>query len=129
MIEIIEPRKHINNIYYHFEFTYDDGSGFSFPCDSDGNINYNEFEESAKRNYMWCLNNPHHFKSIGIVKYDNSYVQPAIGKCSCGVEFELIDQYLGASQCPNCGQWYNILGQELIDPEYWEEDEGYFDPF
>jgi hypothetical protein len=28
---------------------------------------------------------------------------------------------MGACQCENCGQWYNIFGQELIDPEYWED--------
>ena len=48
MLEIIEPRKHINDIYYHFEFTYDDGSGFSFPCDSQGIINYEDLKNPQK---------------------------------------------------------------------------------
>jgi predicted RNA-binding Zn-ribbon protein involved in translation (DUF1610 family) len=42
--------------------------------------------------------------------------------CSCGETIELYDQYLGACDCPNCGQWYSMSGQALIKPQYWEED-------
>lgn len=29
---------------------------------------------------------------------------------------------MGACQCPKCGKWYNIFGQALLDPEFWEDD-------
>lgn len=28
----------------------------------------------------------------------------------------------GDTQCDGCGQWYNAFGQELKDPEFWEEN-------
>ena len=45
--------------------------------------------------------------------------------CSCGEIIELYDGYMGSCECPNCGQWYNMFGQTLIKPQYWEEDEDY----
>jgi hypothetical protein len=29
---------------------------------------------------------------------------------------------MGANECPHCGQWYNVFGQELLPPDQWEED-------
>ena len=37
----------------------------------------------------------------------------------CGAEFYLQDEYLGACECPRCGQWFNLFGQELTDPRGW----------
>ena len=34
----------------------------------------------------------------------------------------LYDRYRAACQCPKCGRWYNLFGQELLPPEMWEED-------
>lgn len=48
-------------------------------------------------------------------------MNPAVGKCSCGREVILDADYSGAVQC-GCGRWYNLFGQELRDPRYWEED-------
>jgi hypothetical protein len=28
-------------------------------------------------------------------------------------------------RCEKCGQWYNLFGQALVDPEYWEDDDYY----
>ena len=51
------------------------------------------------------------------------YVEPAIMRCeNCGTEFDLTDEYYGACQCPECGQWYNLFGQTLLPPDEWEED-------
>lgn len=46
----------------------------------------------------------------------------AIGECKCGAEVPLMDQYMGACECPGCGQWYNLSGQELLPPEEWGYD-------
>ena len=35
---------------------------------------------------------------------------------------ELWDQYYGACRCPKCGKWYNLFGQSLLSPDYWEMD-------
>ena len=52
----------------------------------------------------------------------NGYREPAHGICRCGEEVTLIDEYMGSCQCENCGQWYNLFGQELLPPNQWEED-------
>ncbi len=57
-------------------------------------------------------------------KYTNTYTAPAVGKCKCGEEFELIDEYMGACQCPKCNQWHNLFGQELLPPDRWEKNLG-----
>ena len=49
-------------------------------------------------------------------------MNPALGLCSCGKEVVLESDYNGAVQC-ECGKWYNVFGQELIDPKYWEDDD------
>lgn len=45
-----------------------------------------------------------------------------VGRCSCGAEVRLIDLYMGACDCPNCGQWYNVGGEPLKDPDEWNDD-------
>ena len=37
----------------------------------------------------------------------------------CGEEFYLQDEYLGACECPRCGQWFNLFGQEVTNPSSW----------
>lgn len=80
--------------------------------------------DGALKNYNWCLEHPEKFTSDSghIVKHEQNYTESAIGRCVCGTEFPLEDQYMGACQCPKCKQWYNLFGQSLIDPEYWEDD-------
>lgn len=58
---------------------------------------------------------------VTIIKERESRYIPAIAKCDCGEEFPLENQYLGACECPGCGQWYNLFGQELNDPSTWSE--------
>lgn len=41
------------------------------------------------------------------------------GECECGETVTLYNQYLGACECPKCGRWYNIWGQELNPPHTW----------
>jgi hypothetical protein len=48
-------------------------------------------------------------------------MNPAIGICSCGRDVVLECDHAGAVRC-ECGKWYNLFGQELRDPEYWEDD-------
>ena len=45
-----------------------------------------------------------------------------IGKCKCGTKFEMHNEYLGACECPGCGQWYNLFGQELTPPDTWNQN-------
>lgn len=95
--------------------------GWSFPCDRNGNV-LPDLNECAKRNYERVMaDTSGTYESPYIDVHTYTYVEPAIGECVCGTHVELIDQYMGACQCPGCGRWYNVFGQALIDPEYWED--------
>lgn len=119
MLKIIKEREFKEEIYYTYDFNRSDGSGFTFPCDFTGKIQLNRCN---KESYEFCIKNKEEFTWHGIVEHNNTYWEPAIGQCSCGKKVILEAQYMGACQCPKCGRWYNIFGQSLIDPEYWEDD-------
>lgn len=104
---------------------FDDGfgNGFSFPCTPNGEP---ILTDCNRRNYEFALAHPERFERHKVVVESKwSYKENATGTCRCGKRIELFDEYMGACQCPNCGQWYNLFGQELNPPEQWEEDYDY----
>lgn len=50
---------------------------------------------------------------------ENGCVIPATGVCKCGNRITLQNEYMGACECPYCGRWYNLFGQELNHPDTW----------
>ncbi len=120
-LTIIKPRHEVTDIYYtrEFRWKHDPSSGYSFPCDKDGNLLPGTMA-IAKENYDYALNNDK-IDDLGVVKTEYTYMAPAIGKCSCGCENEIIDIYMGAFACDNCGQWYNLSGQALEPPDKWDD--------
>lgn len=120
MLTIIKERERKSETYYTYDFDIDRSGGFTFPCDENGVVDESKLNEYALDNYKKCMAHPEKFEWKGVKKHEYSYTEPAIGKCHCGEEFELISQYMGACECPNCGQWYNIFGQELLPPDQWE---------
>lgn len=112
---------------YRYEFTDENRNGFSFPCDADGAADFNCFTQEAINNFDDCVANQDKFYFVGVREYRHTYHEPNYGICSCGetVIFDRDNNYYGAVQCPKCDQWYNLFGQELIDPKYW--DYGYDD--
>ena len=126
----IPARTEYETIYY-FEFLYDDDSGYSFPTDKDGVLL--KLTEEQEKSYQYCLQNIDKFQRIGQRKFIRKIKIPAEGDCICGAHIELYDAYHGSCSCPNCDRWYNLFGQELLPPEYWEDDEEYdyidYDPF
>lgn len=93
------------------------GCGYSFPCEEDGEPFLTN--PGQEENYRYCLSHPDTFEDLGVVKHEQTYKEPAKGVCSCGEIVELRSQYMGAFECPRCGQWYNIFGQALLPPEQW----------
>lgn len=107
-----------------YELTFDNGmyNGFGFPCDENGNVP-KDLNEAARENLAYCLAHPEKFARYNkVVRFVRHVRVPARGTCRCGQEVELYNQYYGACQCPNCGQWYNTGGQELIPPKEWGWD-------
>lgn len=109
MLKIIRERNTHTEVAYRIEFTDEDGSGFSFPTDLSGKIIYDEDPEIAQAqrdNYDYAMSDKERF-----IRQYNEFVtrrytvtDNAVGRCRCGEEVELYDQYQGACPCPKCGQ-------------------------
>lgn len=121
MLKIISERTPMEYISYHIEFTDNEGSGYSFNADSNGKIIIENNDQ--RENYEYALAHPELFpvQYNEFTKRVQYYTEPARGICQCGQEIALTDDYLGACECGKCGQWYNLFGQELISPEFWED--------
>ena len=123
MLRNFIPRQYKTRTEYALTYDDDHGNGFEFPCDANGNVRL-DMTEAALENLAYCRVHPEKFSRAGkVIRYDIPYIEPATGICICGHTVELYDQYQGACQCENCGRWYNLFGQELLPPEYWEEEQ------
>lgn len=121
MLRNYVPRE--RKIVVEYELAFDDGhnNGFGFPCDANGKVG--NISSEAAANLAWALEHPEKFVRFNeVVTYKRTYMEPAHGTCICGAEVALWDEYYGACQCPKCDRWYNLFGQELLDPKFWEKD-------
>lgn len=122
MLQNIVPRRPEEIVEYSIDFMYEKNCGLGFDCDENGNI---EFAcEAAKANYEYAMSHPEEYPYCfnKLTKRTRTFVNPAYGTCYCGNTVTLENEYMGACQCSKCGRWYNLFGQMLKDPKYWEED-------
>lgn len=122
MLKIIKERtpEVIKDRYIEFIYKDDPNAGFMFPATSTGEPDFDSMPPEAKANYERCLGElAPQFEEPEFVKDERTYMHPAVGLCSCGAEV-ILDA--DAVRC-DCGKWYNIFGQELKDPKYWERDD------
>ena len=122
MIKIIKERTPSTLTEYYIEFFYKDDpdSGFCFPANRDGTPAFDKMPPEAIENYNLCLKDER-LAEPEFRKETLSYIEPAVGRCVCGAEVVLDSDYAGAVRC-ECRRWYNLFGQSLRDPKYWEED-------
>ena len=122
MLNITSQRQWKTDVYYRKEYFVDESGGLSFPCDEYGNLE--PLNEAAQQNYEYALSHPekYAYRFGKVQRYESSYMENARGICKCGTEIELYNAYCGACNCPNCGQWYNLFGEEILSPELWEEE-------
>lgn len=114
------------------------GNGYSFPLlnkyeppmpckqKDDGSLEYIECSENEClwwKNYLKVKDDREHYNEPYIYEDKHSWIEPAKGICYCGETVYLTDEYMGACECRNCGQWYNLFGQEINNPSEWEEEE------
>ena len=115
------------------ELVFDDGwgNGLCFsPCDENGNIlpwpesdpNHLAIDEARRKNRDSALAHPEKYVRFNkVIKRTQEYKEPPQALCECGAEFPMLNEYMGACECPGCGKWYNLFGQELLPPDRWEE--------
>lgn len=125
-MKIIKERSVHKEREYYLEYRWKDDpdAGFSFPANPDETPVLENMSDDMKKNYEFCLNSPDKLDYF-FNDYEITYVEPAVGLCHCGtaVALDADFAYHSAVQCEKCGQWYNLFGQKLVDPEYWEEDD------
>ena len=123
MLKIIKERtpETIKEYYINFWYKDDPNAGFCFPATPQGNPDFSSMSLEAQANYQACLTDERLTESEFEAR-EYTYINPAVGLCSCGKEVVLDSDYQGAVRC-ECGKWYNLFGQELRDPRYWEDDE------
>lgn len=122
-IKILQERR-VEEVYSYFiEYRWrdDQGAGFWFDCNQDGDINFNEMSEAAMENYEKCESGEYDVEYLGLQRIVDRIVHPRIGQCSCGEEVRL--EYF-TNHCDKCGQYYSSHGQALKDPKYWGEETG-----
>lgn len=126
MIKNYVASKVVEQVSYNRDFLYDRNSGFSFPCDEKGNILENEMCEDAWANYRYATAHPELFEVFNkLSEQKTRYTEPPKGTCGCGMTVVFVNQYQGACECPRCGKWYNIFGQEVLPPDQWDEGNDY----
>lgn len=125
MIKLIRKRYPVTVREYYIEFKYKDDpdAGFCFPATVHGDPDFSQMCEEMLANYEACLTDKRLTEGEFVAR-GWTYMEPALGICRCGREVVLESDYQGAVRC-ECGQWYNLYGQELLPPEMWEEDEEY----
>ena len=120
MLKNYTPRESHTIVEHSLVFFYDENGGFAFPCDASGNVAISELSDCAMNNLTDCIAHPERFKYFNEIRTERRRVSdPAHGTCQCGEEVYLYDAYMGACECPNCGRWYNLFGQELNNPSTW----------
>ena len=124
MIKDFKRGEYKTSIRYKLNFDDGYGNGFCFPCDEDGNF-FNAYgNPAAEENYKHCMKHPEKFVRWNkVTKREWGWRKNNSGICNCGNRIELVNEYLGACECPHCGQWWNMSGQALNPVETWSSGE------
>jgi len=109
-MEIIKEAQRKSITEYTREYTYasDKNSGYSFPCDSKGNLLSSRTEE-LRKNYE-KIKGSENIIDDGVHISTSWWSEPAVGKCECGSKVELHDPL---DNFCRCGQCYNSSGQRV----------------
>jgi hypothetical protein len=123
MGKIIKEAETVHTTAYYLQYDYNghDGWGFSFKCDKDGNVDLDNMNEAAKKNYFDCVAGLNNTNCKGILKHNSSYKNPAILLCDCKRQVVLSGF---TNTCDRCGLDYNWNGQMLAPRNQWGEDTG-----
>lgn len=123
MTIIRKPNRVTQTSYIKFyAYKNDRNAGFSFPCNKEGVVDLSTLNKDALVNYNACVEGKYDMRDPEIVDVSNKYIEPAIGKCTCGKEIELGDPM--NNSC-SCDRNYNSSGQEVLPIHQQFGDDGY----
>ena len=110
-IEIIKPRRMVEDRAYFLEFVSnaDAGYGFLFPCSEDGKVE--QLTDMQFSSFVDCTASGNFFGPV-ITSTVNRYAEAAEARCLCGRKIYLEDPR--DNECDDCGRNYNMAGQEVI---------------
>ncbi|NMA64480.1 MAG: hypothetical protein GX964_10670 [Syntrophomonadaceae bacterium] len=119
-MKIIDERRRIEKLEYYRVFEYENhpGAGFSFPCDAQGRMH--SLNKDARINLARCLVSDEGLQDLGIKTYRHTYMEPAVGLCTCGEKVKLSSF---TNTC-RCGRDYNFAGSELAPRSQWGAETG-----
>ena len=91
MITIIKERTLLKFKDYSIEFRYKDDitAGFSFPATCHGDPDFSCMGPEMRANYEACLTDER-LTEGEFTKHEWTYVEPALGLCSCGKEIVVL---------------------------------------
>lgn len=120
-MKILKPRTHHHHVEHRlvFERPGSGGSGFSFPCDPEGNVD--AFLPTAARDNFQRVNHAGVAFVRSVLESVHDYTEPAVGACeACGSEV-ILDRFTNTCEC---GADYNGSGQLLAPRDQWGEETG-----
>ncbi len=139
MAEIIQERRLVECVRYRrvFDRKAEPGSGYSFPCDEQGRLDFSETDatliasgmspekvaastETAQAKYLSLCDDPD-FNDLGIQVERWSFWDPTIIRCQCGAQVSLESTWLNAC---DCGRDYDSVGNLLAPRCQWGEETG-----
>lgn len=120
MIKIVSHGRMVEEykFYIFYEWVEKPNTGFFFPCNSEGDINFNNLSEQALENYEKCESDEYEVIYRGLQRHIERYWEPTVGECYCGEEVLLKGS---SNECKHCGRLYSPIGHELVKPKVVED--------
>lgn len=126
MAKWISKRERIEFVEYRLNFDRDgqERSGYSFPCNEQGEVHRHEMKPAGLENLRRCLEreiddiDP---DNAYVEKYEHSYYEPGEIECEDCHSPVVIH---GFTNTCDCGADYNMSGQRLAPREQWGEETG-----
>jgi hypothetical protein len=108
-----------------FDYEGEDGWGFAFPCNEQGEALPDQYHDSWSGNWAACITGTVDGRKVvdrGIRRNEHRYWEPGMLRCQCGAE--VVIDMLMTNTCERCGRDYNSFGQLLAPREQWGWDTG-----
>jgi hypothetical protein len=98
--------------YLFYRWKKRGGTGFTFPCDAEGNMDLRSMSELDEKIFEACEGGEYseHVDYAGLIREIEFNRLPAVGLCQCGEEL-ILENF--KTTCPKCMSAYTQLGTEV----------------